>query len=188
MDINSAFPSKWLKSGDLGDSDLTLTITHVVMEEIGQGTEAEEKPIVYFQEEEKGLVLNKTNADTISRLYGHNTDGWIGKPVTLFSTEVDFKGSQTLAIRVRLRAPKAGRAETAVPAAPPFKMADFMAAMKTAAVDLDDIGLYFLSEGVAFDGERPSPPAIARYLAAQGITGEALADATAEFVQQAAVE
>lgn len=109
MNINNAFPSKYLKSGDIPeDADLILTIKEVVQETVGQGEEAESKPIVYFQEQEKGLVLNKTNATAIMGMYGPETNGWVGKRIAMFATEVDFAGKQTLALRVRLKAPKAG--------------------------------------------------------------------------------
>jgi hypothetical protein len=106
MNINNAFPSKWLKSGDAEEGDLHLTIRDVVMEDIGSGENQEHKPVLYFHETDKGMVLNKTNADTISKLYTPETDNWIGKPISVFATEVDFAGKQTLALRVRLRAPK----------------------------------------------------------------------------------
>ena len=111
MNINNAFPSKFLKSGDIpDDADLILTIKEVVQESVGQGEEAENKPIVYFTEQEKGLVLNKTNANAIAGMYGPETDGWAGKRIALFATEVDFAGKQTLALRVRLKAPRAPQA------------------------------------------------------------------------------
>jgi hypothetical protein len=106
MNINNAFPSKWLKSGDVEDGDLTLTVKSVSLEEVGSGEQAEQKPIIYFHETEKGMVLNKTNVDTIARLYTPETDAWIGKTITIFATEVDFAGKQTLALRVRMKAPK----------------------------------------------------------------------------------
>lgn len=111
MNINNAFPSKWLKSGDVEDGDLSLTIKSVSLEEVGSGEQAEQKPILYFHETEKGMVLNKTNADTIARLYTPETDAWIGKPITIFATEVDFAGKQTLALRVRMKAPKPASTE-----------------------------------------------------------------------------
>lgn len=108
MNINNAFPSKYLKSGDLPENgDLALTIKEVSLETVGQDADAEQKPIVYFDETDKGMVLNKTNALTIANLYGPETSGWTGKRIALFATEVDFAGKQTLAIRVRLRAPAA---------------------------------------------------------------------------------
>ncbi len=85
--------------------DLIYTIRDVVMESVGQDAEASKKPIVYFNEVEKGMVINKTNAATISNLYGPETDSWIGKKIAIFATEVDFKGTQTLALRVRIKAP-----------------------------------------------------------------------------------
>lgn len=116
MNINNAFPSKWLKSGDIGDDDMVLTIRAVEIEEVGQGDDAEHKPVVYFNETEKGMVLNKTNADAISKLHGPETDGWVGKAIALFATEVDFAGKQTLALRVRLKAPKVAAVKPATAA------------------------------------------------------------------------
>lgn len=108
MNINNAFPSKWLKSGDIPEgSDLVLTIKSVGMETVGQGDDAEQKPIVYFTDTDKGLVLNKTNANAIAGLYGPETAGWAGKRIALFATEVQYGSQMTLAIRVRLKAPAA---------------------------------------------------------------------------------
>ncbi len=108
MNIEQAFPSKYLKADtDIPESgDLIVTIDSVASETMGQGEKASTKPIVYFREVDKGLVLNKTNATTIAKLHGPETDNWPGKMVALFATEVDFQGKQTLAIRVRLKAPK----------------------------------------------------------------------------------
>lgn len=105
MNIDQAFPSKYLKAADVGETDLALTIKKVVIETVGQGEDAEEKPIVYFDETEKGLVLNKTNTNTIKGLYSVETDNWMGKTIAIFATEVDFAGKQTMALRVRMRAP-----------------------------------------------------------------------------------
>lgn len=106
MDINSAFPSKWLKADEIEEDNLVLTMSMVQMEEIGQGDDKDTKPVLYFKETEKGLVMNKTNATTIAKLYGPDTMKWGGKKIALFATEVDFRGTQTLAIRVRMKAPK----------------------------------------------------------------------------------
>jgi hypothetical protein len=106
MNINNSFPSKYLKSGDIDDQDLILTIRNVTVEDIGQGESKEHKPVVYFHEIEKGMVLNKTNATTISSMYGPETDNWPGKKISVFATEVDFQGKQTLSLRVRTRSPQ----------------------------------------------------------------------------------
>jgi len=97
MDINSAFPSNYLKAADLRGGRVTVAIDSVVIENIGD----EDKPIVYFQGKEKGLVLNKTNANMITEIAkSSETDAWAGVRVTLYSTRVDFQGRRVDAIRV----------------------------------------------------------------------------------------
>lgn len=102
--MGKMFPSKWLAAADLNDSDLTVTINSVTEELVGQGEQAEYKWVCYFQECEKGMVLNKTNAQAIAAIYGDDTDDWLGRPVVLFPTEVDFGGKKVEAIRVKSKA------------------------------------------------------------------------------------
>ncbi|HLE35670.1 MAG TPA: hypothetical protein VI699_00835 [Candidatus Acidoferrales bacterium] len=100
MNIKDSFPSKWLKADDL-EGDMNLTIKGVEQEMLDDGP----KPVVSFREIEKGLVLNKTNARTIAKLYGVETGAWAGKTITIFPTQVDYRGEQVAAIRVRVAAP-----------------------------------------------------------------------------------
>ncbi len=111
MNINTAYPSTYMKAAEL-EGDTVYTIKEVKIEKLGQGDDADTKPIVYFEETDLGLALNKTNSNTIQGLYGPETDDWTGKPITLFTTEVDFQGKQTLAIRVRMKKPAAPKAQT----------------------------------------------------------------------------
>lgn len=98
MNINEAFPSKYLKASDLQGGQPTVTISHVTVEEVG---ETDRKPVIYFVGKEKGIVLNKTNATNIGDAYGPDTDEWTGKKVTLFTAWVDFNGRSVEAIRIR---------------------------------------------------------------------------------------
>lgn len=118
MNIQTAYPSKNLKAADIEESEMVLTMKDVQMETVGQGKNAEDKPVLYFEETEKSLVLNKTNANAISQLYGPDTDGWGGKRIALFSTTVDFAGTPTLAIRVHLKKPGGAGAGSKAPAKP----------------------------------------------------------------------
>jgi hypothetical protein len=102
--MGQMFPSKWLAAADLNDSDVTLTVSDVTQEMVGQGDNGDMKWIVFFRERDKGLVLNKTNASSISSIYGDDTDEWIGQQVVLYPTEVDFQGKKTEAIRVKEKA------------------------------------------------------------------------------------
>lgn len=103
MRIGEAFPSNYLKFSDC-EPDITLTITNCTMDELGQGAEKETKPVLHFKETDKGLVLNKTNANTIQEvLKSDDTDNWIGKRITLGAAEVEYAGRVMMGIRVRLR-------------------------------------------------------------------------------------
>lgn len=98
MNINGAYPSTYIKASDLQSRTVRVQISVINIEEVGDG----QKPVIYFTGKEKGLVLNKTNANTISTVLGTETDAWIGKTIELYPTMVDFQGRQVEAIRVRM--------------------------------------------------------------------------------------
>lgn len=101
MNVNKMFPSKYLKASDLGDATPIVTIRNIKIESLGADEhEKEDKVVIYFEGKEKGLVCNKTNCNTISGLFGDESDDWIGKKVKLVTCEVSFGGKMTLAIRV----------------------------------------------------------------------------------------
>ncbi len=100
--ISEAFPSQYLKCADLNGKPWDMKIRTVAMEDLGQGSDKEEKPVVYFHKAQKGLVLNKTNATTIAKVYGDDTGNWTGQDVQVFPTQVEFKGETVDAIRVRV--------------------------------------------------------------------------------------
>ena len=113
MKMSEAFPSKWLSAGDFEEDDngnpvdLVATIREVKLESLEiPGQPMVDKPVVFFEELEKGLVLNKTNGKTIAAMYGNDTDDWAGKPITLYATEVNFQGTMTPCVRIRGKAPK----------------------------------------------------------------------------------
>lgn len=96
INMNEAFPSKWLKADDI-DRETTVTIQDVTMENIGDD---DRKPVIWFEGYDKGMVLNKTNANNVSGLYGADSDGWIGKSMLLATAMVDFQGRSTRALRL----------------------------------------------------------------------------------------
>lgn len=105
MQIDDAFPSAYVKSSDLNGGTRTLTIKEVKLEDLGQGADKKTKPVLFFEEAQKGMVLNVTNKNVIKDAYGPETSAWIGKPLEVFATKVEFKGQQTDGIRVRIPAP-----------------------------------------------------------------------------------
>jgi hypothetical protein len=98
MKIMNAFPSKYLRAADLEDQDKLVTIKHIQIEEIAGN---EHKPVLYFVEETKGMVLNKVNSKIIAKAYGEETDSWPGKKVVMYMAMVDLRGDMVEAIRLR---------------------------------------------------------------------------------------
>ncbi len=70
---------------------------NVEREKIGDET----KPVLYFKGKDKGVVLNKTNAGTISDAYGDDTEDWFDQPLILFSAMATFQNKTGPAIRCR---------------------------------------------------------------------------------------
>ena len=101
MKIGNAFPSKYIKAEDLGNKEHTLTILKVEMGEVGKEDAPEMKPVCYFVGKAKGLVLNKTNAETIAHSYGDDTDEWTNKPVIVYPDRTMFGGKMVDCIRLR---------------------------------------------------------------------------------------
>lgn len=106
------FPNKYLAAHDLQGKDATLTIRAVVREELKTKKGSEMRPVLYFEEtaakakrdrtEEKRMVLNITNADTVAAVTGATDyESWIGKRITLFAAMVDAFGAMKEALRVR---------------------------------------------------------------------------------------
>jgi len=95
------FPSKYLKASDIsGDTVATIT-------EFGEAilqTSSKPQPIISL-EELKPMILNVTNFKTVEALYG-DTDGWVSKKVTLYVTEVNWKGDMVPALRIRKEEPE----------------------------------------------------------------------------------
>ena len=117
--ISETFPSQYLKCADLNGKPWDMKIRTVVLEDLGQGNDKEEKPVTYFHNAQKGLVLNKTNANTIVKAYGDDTGNWTGKDVQVFPTQVEFKGETVDAIRVRVAKEAPPQPQPSTPAVTP---------------------------------------------------------------------
>jgi hypothetical protein len=134
------FSSRFCKAADFVDGPRTVVIDKVEIEEVGQGKDKEMKPVLYFEGDEKPLVLNKTNCLEIEVMYG-DSDDWHGKPLELYGTRVPFGGKMVDAVRVRT--PQAPDATDLLDDAPPAKPTRAKAAAKAkkpaADPDLDDV-------------------------------------------------
>lgn len=111
------YPSRYLKESDLKGRDITLTIERVEVTKIGE----DKKPVAYFEGKQKGLVLNKTMFNVITKITGEpDSDDWGGHRITIYPTETEFRGDVVACIRVRLRT-----AEAASQPPPPPPTSDY---------------------------------------------------------------
>jgi len=112
-DYASMFDNPYLASWDLVDAqgnpkDYTLEIVKVEAAELmTMGGKAKRKPILTLKGAKKKLACNKTNAASIKGMYGRNTDGWIGKSITLYPTTTTVGSEKGVpCIRIRPSKPK----------------------------------------------------------------------------------
>jgi hypothetical protein len=114
--VDDLFPSKWLRAADLGNTPRVATISGIDFAIIGRDNE--KKAVVSFSNSTKKLILNATNARTLSNLFGKQLAGWIGQKITLYTCEVNYRGEMTRAVRIKEEIPGETKAEPVASAAP----------------------------------------------------------------------
>lgn len=124
--INDAFPSKFLKASDLSGAEPVVTMDRVDFEPVGRDREM--KAVLYFVGKQKGLVLNKTNANKITDITGTAiTEEWHGQRIRLYATETTFGGDTVDCVRVKPAAvakPGMRMTKAAPPPPPPVEHDD----------------------------------------------------------------
>ena len=132
--------SKYLRAEDI-KRDTKFRIKAVTEELFEKDGKAEKKLVAWFTNDERGLVLNKTNNRTIRGAFGDDTANWVGKIIILFPTMAEFRGKMGPAMRVRIPPPKQaagnGQGQAAAAKAPPEPPPP-PPATTTLADDLDD--------------------------------------------------
>jgi hypothetical protein len=112
--------SKYLRAEDL-KAEKKLRIEKVTVEVMA---DKKQKLTVWFTNDPRGLVLNKTNNRVLRGAFGDDVSGWKDKIVVVFPTTVEFRGKMVPGLRVRIPAPKqaatsTGNGQAAVTAAAP---------------------------------------------------------------------
>ena len=96
LDIYDDFPGAFFKATELIGKRLTVTIAGVEKQEMSDGRV---KPVLRFEEDERGLVLNVENRATLADRFGRETKGWVGKKVTLITRSVQGPNGPCQGIR-----------------------------------------------------------------------------------------
>ena len=95
------FFGSYLKTEDI-KKDLEVTVKEVKPEQFRE--EEKEKLVVYFDELEKGLAMNKVNSEAMAEIAGsREIEEWVGTRVCLYvDKNVMFGGKRVGGIRIRL--------------------------------------------------------------------------------------
>lgn len=97
---------RYLAAFQLNGKDVTVEISRVVSEEvIGQDGKRDQCMVVYFKGAKLPWICNKTNGSTIAKLYGNDTDNWIGKMITVYPTTIIDKKTKEVVECTRCKSP-----------------------------------------------------------------------------------
>lgn len=107
--------------------DMVLTIRSVKREMItGTGGKQEECTVCRWEEEQKPMILNRTNCKTISKVCGSPyIEKWAGHRIQIYATTTRMGGETVECLRIRDKAPEEVKIpceECGVMIAPAFKM------------------------------------------------------------------
>jgi hypothetical protein len=127
LNVNEQFPNRFLSGADLPDGQKVIRTIETVDEE-DMTVQENGRPMVqavyvmYFVEsptdangEKRGLKINKTIARSVAKLYGPDSDDWIGKRLILFAENITAFGDVYNVIRVMPQIPPATAKRVAVP-------------------------------------------------------------------------
>lgn len=110
----------YLKKEDVPTPQLK-TIATVAQETLKDKTGEKKSWVMYFDGEDKGLVLNKTNIKRLNFIFKSNdSDDWLGREIVLFNDPtIEFGGEIVGGLRLRAKvekeAPKKAEPEADVP-------------------------------------------------------------------------
>jgi hypothetical protein len=124
------FPSEFYNSSDVKSGPIPLTISHIRIEPVGNGTNTSDKCVAYFREaNSKKLVVTSTKFDAIAMIAkSDDTENWGGVQIVLELGQANYQGKLVDAISIR--APRRPN-RLAAPATP-------ITRPPTSEADLDD--------------------------------------------------
>ena len=96
------FDYRYISGEDLLEGAVTLTIKSIGIDDVQSERGKEDKVVIEFEETDKMIVLNKTNAKILTKKFSTPmVESWIGEQVELYSDTVSAFGKQVFAVRIR---------------------------------------------------------------------------------------
>jgi hypothetical protein len=95
--VSDVYESRnYMNASDIS-KPITSKIKGVSVESMKDG---KKKIVLTLEGQEKSLVLNKTNAGTLTARFGEEYDRWGGQEVTLASVPTTFQGQNVRGLRI----------------------------------------------------------------------------------------
>ena len=92
---------KYMEGVMVKDKPTAMTIRNVREERIEFSGQKRNSFVVYFNETNKGAVMNKTNAKVLASFFGPETDDWAGERVVLYAVKGRAFGEEGWWLRMR---------------------------------------------------------------------------------------
>jgi len=87
--------------------EMLLTIEKFVGEEdVKTQDGTKQKQVLYFKEDVPKMIMNITNGNTLTALYGSHPEQWVGKQIQVYAASVRAFGKNQDALRIRDFIPK----------------------------------------------------------------------------------
>ena len=113
------YGSKYLGAADLKGQRPRFTIGKVETAELREKNgSTKRKRVLYFQGEDKALVVNKTNAEKLAMAFGKSSADWVGGRIELYA-EMTSLGKEGVRLQPLRTVAKAAPAQTVTPPKPP---------------------------------------------------------------------
>ena len=101
MNLNDMFPSNYRTKDDFPNPRV-LPMSKITRKEVWRKNGKQMATVLHFEGNVKPMVLNKTNAIVIARIYGNDTNLWINKRIEVYyDPNVTLGRERVGGIRVR---------------------------------------------------------------------------------------
>jgi hypothetical protein len=121
--FDDIYGSKFLGAADLNGQRKRVKIADTEVDDLREKDgSTKRKYIVWFETEDKALVLNKTNALRLAQAFGKNREDWNGAVIELYS-EMTSLGKEGIRLRPVRKPPQQEKPQTPPPPPedpPPF--------------------------------------------------------------------
>jgi hypothetical protein len=117
-DFDDLYGSKYLGAADLNGQRKRVKILDTEVSDLREKDgSTKRKCIVWFETEDKALVLNKTNALRLAQAFGKKYEGWNGAVIELYS-EMTSLGKEGIRLRPMRPPPQQQKPQTPPPPPP----------------------------------------------------------------------